>query len=768
MILKLKIFFLLIFVFSLSQAQNVAIGQWRVHLPYNQGLAVAEAGNKIYCAARNGGLFSYNKIDNSIEKLSKINGLSDVNVTNLRYNKNIDALLIAYDNSNMDIIKNNSILNISDIKRKNIPGNKRINAISFYGEFAYLSCGFGIVVLDMNRNEIKDTYIIGPFGNTLEIFDVTNDGTFIYAATANGVYKASANNQNLSNYAEWQVETGLPTTKFRAIISFSNKTYAISETSGGNNLYVLDGGSWSIFDAAYPTTVKSIEVFYNKLLITDLNYMNVYGAGAPGGKDSLLLKYGQPWYYPNDAILDKDGILWFAVGYPLDGFYKCRDIDTYEPITLNGPLSNSSVAMTAQDDNLWVAPGGQNTLGAPLYNADGVFNFDNTKWVNYNRSTIDEFKNITDILSITIDPNDSKHVFLSTWGTGLVDFKPGNTPIIYMDSTSSLQGVSPSNVRVSGSAFDSKNNLWVSNSEVSSPLSVKMTNGKWQNFSLGTNYKGVKIGAILVDNNDQKWIITTTSGIVVYNDNNTISDISDDKIKILNDKVGEGKLPDINVNCFVLDDDGAIWTGTDKGICVFFNPGNVFTNPDAQQILIQQDGHFQNLLETEAVTAIAIDGGNRKWIGTKNSGVYLMSPDGTIEISHFDITNSPLLSNSIYSIAINNKSGEVYFGTGLGLMSYKGTATKGEETFESASVYPNPVREDYTGTIAIKGLVKNVNVKITDISGNILYETKALGGQAVWDGKNFDGKKAQTGVYIVFCTNEDGTQTFVTKILFIN
>jgi hypothetical protein len=191
-------------------------------------------------------------------------------------------------------------------------------------------------------------------------------------------------------------------------------------------------------------------------------------------------------------------------------------------------------------------------------------------------------------------------------------------------------------------------------------------------------------------------------------------------------------------------------------------------NWEAQQILIEQGGYVENLLENEIVNCITVDGANRKWIGTANSGVYLISSDGTRELMHFNTDNSPLLSNTIKSIAINGESGEVFFGTNRGIISYKNTATDPDSEFEEVIAYPNPVRSNYSGVIAIKGLVKNCDVRITDIAGNLIYATKSLGGQAIWDGNNFDGRKASTGVYLVYCSNPDGSQRFVTKILIAN
>jgi ligand-binding sensor domain-containing protein len=276
---------------------------------------------------------------------------------------------------------------------------------------------------------------------------------------------------------------------------------------------------------------------------------------------------------------------------------------------------------------------------------------------------------------------------------------------------------------------------------------------------------------MMIDSRGNKWIILGRGGgLVVFNDNGTIDDLSDDLVKRLDVNEGNGKLPTNNVFSISEDRDGAIWIGTDKGIAVIYSPQNIFTgnNFDAQQILIQQDGYTQVLLENETVTSIYVDGANRKWFGTLGGGAFLMSADGTVEINHFSEQNSPLLSNVITSIAIHPGTGEVFFGTERGIISYKSTATEGNPTNDGIYVYPNPVRRDFEGTIGINGLVANASVKITDISGTLIYETIAHGGQAVWNGKNFKGERANTGVYLVFVSNADGKKTQVAKLLFLN
>jgi hypothetical protein len=214
-----------------------------------------------------------------------------------------------------------------------------------------------------------------------------------------------------------------------------------------------------------------------------------------------------------------------------------------------------------------------------------------------------------------------------------------------------------------------------------------------------------------------------------------------------------------------------VWVGTSAGVAAYFNPEEIWeTNPfyATQPGLDLKDGIYHPLLKTELVTAIAVDGANRKWFGTRNSGVFLVSEDGQQEIENFNESNSPLLSNSVSSIAINDKTGEVFFGTPEGIISYRGAAIAGLGDYADVYAFPNPVRQDYDGDIVITGLIEDTDVKITDISGNLVHKTTSLGGQAIWNGKNLNGNRVSTGVYMVFGNDKQGEKTFTTKILFIH
>jgi hypothetical protein len=763
----------IVFLVSFFQAnsQGIAINEWRTHLPFSSCYSVTEGTDKIYCATKYA-VFSYDKQDQSIERLTKVNALSDIGVSRIQFNKTLNMLVVAYSNGNIDLLENGSVTNISDIKRKAMPGSKIINNILFVGNKAYLSCGFGIVLLDLTKKEIKDTYYIGPTGSHIEVFDMTYDGEKLYAATESGVYEAEINNPFLSNYQSWTKHTEMPNPdgKFNYIVYFKDNllvNYAGAAFST-DTIYTYNGLQWTYFNKSYSATRCRLNVFGDKLVVVNDGDVEIFDTTFASIQKIYDYSPGIP--FPRDMILDNDNVCWIAdQNY---GLVKNWLTWNYLKITPNGPGTTNVTAMSVEGSKLWVAPGGHNDTWNNVYNRDGVFSFYDETWNTYNKSNTPALDTIYDFISIAVDPSNPSKIYAGSWSRGLLQFTDQSLTAIYTQNNSSLQTKQDSvTVQIGGICFDKDNNMWVANSGVSKAISVRTAAGSWRAFDFNGIVNGNEVGNIIVDEFNQKWaILPRNNGILVFNDNNTISNTSDDKSKKLTTSLGVGNLPSSNIFSIAKDRDGEIWVGTDKGVAVFYTPENVFSGSgfDSQQILVDQGGHIQPLLESEIVTAIAVDGANRKWIGTQRAGVFLVSADGTEQLLHFTEEDSPLLSNTINCITIDQITGEVFFGTGKGIISFKYTSTKGEETFSDVYAYPNPVRENYYGTIAIKGLVTDADVKITDITGTLIYKTIAEGGQAVWNGKNFEGERAHTGVYLVFASNADGTETLVTKILFIN
>ncbi|MDT8309609.1 MAG: two-component regulator propeller domain-containing protein, partial [Bacteroidales bacterium] len=479
---------------------------------------------------------------------------------------------------------------------------------------------------------------------------------------------------------------------------------------------------------------------------------------------------------PKDIVEDSNGELWIADN--IRGMVRAVQPFLFYIYVPNGPSTINVFNMVIEERTLWVAPGALSSFWGKTYNDNGIFSLINGKWKVYNKWNHPGLDTVTDIVSIAIDPFDKTRVYAGSWDKGIVLFEAGVMKKIFNAENSALSvlefpALGMFSIGVAGLCFDNDGNLWATNSGVSKNLVVRKRDGTWKAFN--TNTPDMKMnenvqGKIVIDHFNQQWIlIGRGNGIQVYNHNNTIDNTADDKVKHIGTTTGKGGLPSTLITDIAVARDGEIWIGSDKGIAVIYSPGNVFTsyNYDAQQILVEQDGYYQFLLESEYITAIAVDGANRKWIGTERAGVFLISPDGTKEILHFTSENSPLFSNAITSIAIDHNTGEVFFGTDKGIISYRGTATKAENIHSNVKVFPNPVHHEYTGPIAVSGLVEDALVRITNISGSVVYSDKADGGQLVWYGKDMDGRKVATGVYLVFSSNSDGTETMVAKILLI-
>lgn len=761
---------------------QLAIGQWRDHLSYRQGISITQTNDGLIYYASESGACILHAHDNSLERISKINRFSDVGISAIEYDPVNNLVLLAYKNANIDIIQD-KIYNISDIKRAVITAKKTIHNIYFKGQYAYLACGFGIVVIDLHKKEIKETYYIGTNGGYINVRDITSDASYIYAATDSGVYRALWSSPNLADFNSWKKTTGLPAGIYNTITFMNGKIYtnlSMNIKVGAlkqDTIFATDGNSpWykPIPDSVYNNgPVIRIESFHNRLVLTLYDNIKFFDENAIY-TDTIINGFvtGYSAFLPKQAIIDRHAPQATWIADQENGIVKnwamWGGTNRFFP---NGPNTSDAYALFIEGEELWVARGDVSPIWIGTYKTAEAYRFANETWISFTRKEIPALDSMRDVVAIAIDPSNTQHVYLSTLGKGILELMNGSLVNIWDDKNSSL-GSNPNYYWVGcfGMAFDKNGNLWVTNAYANNALSVRKADGSWQSFNLNSVLPAnPTVGQIIIDQNNQKWIVLPRGGGILVFDENGTWNTNDDKIKKLISEVGNGNLPSNEVYCLAEDRDGEIWVGTNKGIAVFYCASQVFSSAgcEAQQIYVEQDGHTQILLETEVINAIAVDGANRKWIATQNSGVFLMSEDGTEEVLHFTAENSPLLSNEVRSIAINKKTGEVFFATSLGIISYRNDATEGLDDFTNVYVFPNPVEPGYSGPIAITGLVENADVKITDISGSLVYQTKALGGQAIWYGTNLKGEKAHSGIYLVFCTNEDGTKTYVAKILMV-
>lgn len=768
------LFVLLSFITLIPKAQDFGIGTWRDHLPYSNVTHVTQIDQVVY-AATPYAIYSVDLSDNTITRYTKINLLSDFSVTAMAANNSQKTLVVGYESGNVDLIKNERVTNISAILSSSLTGDLKVYNIHCEGQYAYLACGFGIVVIDVKKQEVKDTYIIGNNGMQMKVNDVTLNDTSIFAATDYGIKYANRNAAFLSDYNQWNNLSVPVSNKPYSIVAKSNN-YLIANLKidiGYNNdtLYFFNGNNWDTTSYFVNDDFNDVNTDGNEIIVSSNGRVNRFDQNM--NSQEIVFSLGNSGgVSPNAAFYDGSD---YWIADRSKGLNKAPNSWSYESYLLSGPYTNEAFALASKGDMLYVAAGrtdGSNWNNT--YNWRGVFAYDQYDWKTYNFNTFPEFTDSTyDVTSVAIDPKDENHIFINTFNDGVVEMQDGQYVDRYSFYNSSLQvsNIHGNNqVKVAEGQVDNNGVFWAANSFVNNPLSV-YSGGEWKALYCGASATDKVITDIYVDQTyGYIWMAIKSTGLLVYNYNSTPLDETDDEYKLLTTAEGSGKIPNSVVNDISEDRNGQIWIGTDGGPAVFYNPTQIFSggNYDAQQVLIEQDGVVQILLETEPISAIKIDGGNRKWFSSASGGLFLMSADATEMIHTFTSDNSPLFTNEINDLAINENTGELYIATALGIQGFKSDATEPQLTFDSTYAYPNPVRPDYTGPIAIKGLMDNSSVRITDASGNFVFSTQSIGGEATWNGINPNGERAATGVYYVFVVDEKGQSKAATKILFIN
>lgn len=760
----------LLCISAVLYGQMRPLGTWKLYMPYGNSTGMVNAGNKIFHACYRS-MFSYDKSTGEIRTYDKASGLNDLDIKTIACDPIAKTLAIAYVNGNIDLIENETdIYNINDIKLENSTSTITIHAITFAQGKCYLAHDQGISVLDLNKKEISNTYTIGAGGAPVKVYDVALSQTHIYAATHEGLKRAPLNAPNLQNFNVWSTiqGNGLPVMQCRFVDVSQNKIFTVMRSSATDTVYMYDGNVWKVMyhDVAQVATAAMVE--------GGIYYFSVHGKNSLVGKNGKITPDGSVSVNVTQGLARPIG--WFEEGnvtYEADiwrGFFRTV-AGNRENIIPEGPPTSNIHRMVYDNGRLFIAPGSVNDSWLGLYNRDGLMVYDRERWYNRNEKSDANLQKYTDIVSVAASPYNGKTYFGSFYG-GLIEYDPVTTQLITYDTANNKLEFdlgSPGAIKISAMTTDHRGNVWMCNSGAPHGIKMIRPNGDWYKFNVPITYETMKY--ILVDRNDQLWasLRNAPGGIMVWSYNGTLSNTSDDKVKILGTGEGNGNLPDNITYCIAEDLDGNIWVGTNKGIATFYCPGSIFSNNgcDADLIKVERDGYIGYLFGNESVRAIAVDAANRKWVGTTN-GLWLISPDGKKEILKFTTENSPLPSNQIADIVIDHKTGEVFIGTVAGLASYQGDAQGPCEDCDEAIVYPNPVKPDYRGPIAIKGLADQAYVKITDISGNLIYQGKANGSQMIWDGNNYKGERAASGVYLVFSSTDLGKERRVAKILFMN
>jgi hypothetical protein len=764
------IYSLLTVFLCLESIGQQAIGQWSDHLPYNDVTQILEVEGDLYCVT-GPGFFRYDVSSGEVERFSKVSGLSDIGVSSLGYDEISRTLVIGYSNGNVDLLNSGSVTNVPDILNSSLIGDKRVNRIRVDDGKAWLACGFGVVLVDVERIEISDSYFIAPGGGNIRVNDLYLQPDRILAATESGILEADPNS-NLSDFANWEPLLAFPanSSDILRLEPFGEKL--IAQASGNmDRLYVQENDTWSIIPGTDDQLNEDIQVQGDRILFTYKYFAQLRDASF-----ATLETYGGPSflsdYEYHSGIMGPSGQVW--LGERNNGLIKKMDPED-RSIQPDGPFNDLAWQIAAGNGQLWIAHGEQRANGDNVFNNDASSILANGKWIILKDRP--ELGDVRDHVNAVVDPFDPNHGYIGSWFGGLLEIDVNDESILVLNDgvgnapiTENL--INEGRYQVSGLEYDALGNLWVVNSSALEPLKVLKRNGSWRGFSVSDEVSlGTFMGDLTLTAEGMAWVILPRgNGLLAYDYRGTIDTESDDRYVKLGTATGGGGLPTADVLSIATDLDGEIWVGTTEGPAVHFSPSGVFnTNPiDFQQILIERDGVVEILLGNQTITAIEVDGANRKWIGTLNDGLFLLSPDGSEQELRFTKENSPLFSNVIKDISIDPIDGTVYIATDRGVLAYKSDATLGLLTNTCYDVYPNPVRPGYAGPITLDGMMRDSRVKITDVAGNLVFQTVSNGGRVTWNGNDLQGRRVSTGVYYALVSSPDTESTCTSKILIVN
>lgn len=751
---------------SMGFSQNNKL--WKGYFSYNEIKDLSQSTSKVFAASENA-FFSQDILSGTIKTTNTIDGLSGQTITSFYHSPTLKKSLIGYENGLMIVINevDGSMLNVVDIINKSIPQNvKKINHFMEYNGIVYVSCDFGIVQYNLATLQFGDTYFIGYNGN---LINITQSAVFegkIYAATRyNGILSAEINNPNLNDYNQW---TTIANSGWSGIETFG--TNLIGTTTTGS-LQKLSGTTF-VPITQLPQPAIDLRSNGTYLTITTKNHVYTYNSNLIQTADINSSQIPEPALEFTCATVINDLVF---IGTKANGlFSKSFTAATFDNGTPDGPFKNAIFAINASTKNLWAVYGGYNIDYNPFVydsfgtvNTYGISKLKENGWLNIPYSDIQAAvgQPVNSLVRITVNPNNENQVYVSSYHSGLLKVENEVPTLLYDENNSGLDPMTGTDyIRTNGTAFDDSGNLWVTNARVAKGLKVFKTNGQWQAFTVDFSAINVfETGRLIIDKNGTKWMTTVNDGVLAFNER------YNNRFKTLKETSDTGNLPINDVRAMAIDNRDQLWIGTRKGLRVLSSVDDFLS--DAQMtsdaIIILEENLAQELLYEQSITDIFVDGANNKWIGTADSGVFLVSADGQKTIYHFTSNNSPLPSNNINDIDINGFTGEVFFATTKGMVSFKGISTLANDNLNNVFVYPNPVRPEFTGTVKVSGLMDKVHVKITDIEGNLVNESISEGGTIEWDTTAFGKYKVASGVYMIFVSSDDGAETKVKKVMII-
>lgn len=757
---------------SVSAFAGPAIGEWRTHFSYKTTDQVVFADDKVYVEA-SGKLFSYQITNGLTQTYTTLDGLNGHTVAFLGWCSNQKTLVVVYSDGNIDFLTSKGLVNLPDFKNKSLTGDKTIYGFRIQDNEAFLNTGVGLIVLDIAKKEFSENYYLGFSSVYTKCVDATVWADSIMVATANGLYQGRRTD-NLQDVSFWKPALFVLGTKVMKLVRFGNEFFALAQNGilyrglpgkwqvflsdagmtdvsvQDNNLLVCSGMTTYLYDQYLNRT--PVESVNNLSAALDLDNQKLYVASGAAGLTVLKLE--------NAAyVLDKDSII------------------------PDGPPQNTAWSAFFQD-GVYYATAGARWGDRYFYEGD-ILIYDDNVWhgLNNRQGLLTAIGySPTDFVNMAVDPKDKSHYFITTWGDGMLEYRNNLFYKQHGPGNSVFRSVVPGRFcRVDGAVFDEEGNLWVLNSRYSPPghpdssLCILKPDGTWIQPFYPEMKTSPTWNSIVFTSRGLTWMNAAREryGIFVLDNNGTLEDTSDDQCRAFDnfsDQDGNLLSP-FTICCMTEDKNGTVWIGTNLGPILATGVSRIFDSDYSfTRVKIPRNDGTDNadfLLNDIRINCMAVDGANRKWIGTEGNGIYLLSSDGLETVHHFTTENSPLPSDYLWSIAINPETGEVFMGTDAGLVSYRSDATEGSVSYSNIHVFPNPVRPEYNGQITVTGLMEKTQVRITDLNGNAVVSGTSLGGQFSWNGYLKNGKKAASGVYLVFCASEDGTESQACKFMIV-
>lgn len=764
------------FIGSVQQLfAQIPMESWKYHVASAKAIDIVTDNERIFTALENG-LYIYNPYTEEGVLKTAMNGLSDIFITCLYHDPVQNAVYIGYANGNIDKWINGNITNIPAIKLSAVTNSKRINHFERKGAYVYAANDFSIVLIDAEKDEIKDTYY--PTNGLEPIVDVAITTDSIFALTPSQMLKGLITNPALPDYTQWDRDLRFPFQSenfYHELQQLGEQFWVLrkNETYGQDSVFQLVNDKLQLVtNQSFSLEINSIQAVENKMAIcTDGGFMlyNTAGQWLTAYSSNLLNK----WLNTSRVCYLRNSFWGADMSW---GFQEHLNEYSCKFYPIEGLANRFVYSMDCQKGVLAVSSGRLEAEIAPAFTRNGIHIFEEGNWRYHNVPKVSAWdaNKLWDFISIAVNPKNPKEIASSTYSFVPLTILNETDTLVFDQTNSPLEPVSIGNgwSFVSAVKYDEKGNLWCLNSYTDRPLKVRQKDGTWLSFYTGAGVSNKMTTKIEIDFQQNIWIGTYAGGLAGFNPNGTLEDPSDDKYVYLNTGELQGNLPSSKITALAADFDGELWIGTESGFAILYNAAGAFDasagNYDAQQIIIPYEGNNEIFLGKAHFTDIEVDGGNRKWMATANAGILLLSPDGTEIIRQYNTDNSPLISNTIFDIELNQGTGELYIVTDLGLLSIRIDATYEDPTYEQMTVFPNPVRPDYNGPITLQGIRYNSDVKVTDAAGNVVYKTTSNGGTATWHGLNANGEKVPTGVYYFWTArNEQGGDNKVAKVLVI-